>query len=178
MPPPVRSRRRKTSTCGLAPFWLNQEEPRTFVGSHRREADLIFLQDFRREPQMLYVWAVMQRAQIIEHVGKRIVFIDLSHAKVADISAAFGIAKPLIRSQPANSVLTLTNATGITIADAGNAQISMFLKTNKPFVKASAVYGATDLAKAILSTMRIITGRQVAAFDTREAAIRWLVSHE
>jgi hypothetical protein len=119
----------------------------------------------------------MTRVTLIQHAGKEIVFLDLANAKIADITAMIAEAAPVIRSRKPKSVLTLTDATNIAVAHFSNDEMSKFLSDNKPYVKAAAVIGLSSLARAVVSTLRIISGRQIAAFGERAAALRWLVEH-
>lgn len=117
----------------------------------------------------------MTRAHVIRYSGKDVVFIDFSKATLEGIEAAIEAAIPLIRTRSPGSVLTLTDAGDITISTLANKRISEFMSANKPYVRASAVIGVSGLASAVLATLRIVTGRQIATFERREAALRWLV---
>jgi hypothetical protein len=72
-------------------------------------------------------------------------------------------------------VLTLTDASDIKVSTLVNQRVSEFMTANKPYVRAAAVIGVSGLASAVLATLRIVTGRQIASFGGREAALRWLV---
>jgi hypothetical protein len=115
------------------------------------------------------------RVQVLERSGREIVCIDFSRATPGDITATTAAAIPLIRTRPPGTVLTLTDATDIKISDLANRQIGEFMAGNKPYVRAAAVIGVSGLASAILATLRIVTGRQIATFADRETALRWLV---
>jgi len=119
----------------------------------------------------------MPRAHLIRQGDSEIVFIDFARAKSAELTQAIADATPLIRTRPEGTVLTLTDATEIGISKLTNAQIVEFVKGNKPYVKAAAVFGVSGLAAAILSTVRLLTGRELAAFTSREAALEWLQRH-
>ncbi len=118
----------------------------------------------------------MVGARVINEKGCRIVFISFARGTNADVAKVIEEATPLIRTRPEKSVLTLTDATEIGISKMANQQITQFLDGNKPYVKAAAVYGVSGLATAILATIRLITGRDLATFGSREEALEWLVS--
>jgi hypothetical protein len=120
----------------------------------------------------------MERARVINVAGKEVVSINFARGKDADIAKAIAEATPLIRTRPEGTVLTLTDATEIGISRLSNERVIAFVKANKPYVKAAAVYGVSGLATAILATIRVVTGRELAAFAEREEALRWLVSRE
>lgn len=50
-----------------------------------------------------------------------------------------------------------------------------YSKANSPFVKKSAVVGATGLRRIILQGVRMFTGRDIRPFDDCESALNWLV---
>jgi hypothetical protein len=72
--------------------------------------------------------------------------------------------------------LTLTDITEVAVRDASTSHLVAFMKENRPYVKAAAATGASDLARAILASVRILTGRQLNLFKTRQDALDWLVS--
>ncbi len=118
----------------------------------------------------------MPRARVIREMGLDIVFIDFARGKDDQIAKAIAEATPLIRERPEGSVLTLTDATEIGISKLANQEIVEFVKGNKPFVKAAAIFGVSGLAAAILATVRVLSGRELAAFASREKALEWLIA--
>ena len=53
----------------------------------------------------------MKRVKYIFHNGRQILFLDFSGCNVEDFHIGIKAAEKLIRSEPSNSVLTLTNVT-------------------------------------------------------------------
>lgn len=117
-----------------------------------------------------------ERVSYVSHQGKRILLIDISEGKGPDIQQVISQAAPLIRGSEKCSVLTLTNVTNVLIKDVHIDALVDFVKGNKPYVKGAAVTGVSDLAGAILATTRLLTGRQLKAFNSRQEALDWLVS--
>lgn len=117
----------------------------------------------------------MERVHFIPYQQVKILLIDVSNmAAGKDFEAVINQAKYEIRTQPKESVLTLFDATG-TFYDPESIQILKdFTKSNKPYVKASAVVGITGLKKIALETISRFSGRTFQACNTREEALAWL----
>jgi hypothetical protein len=117
----------------------------------------------------------IERVAYVSHRGKRILIIDISNGRGPEISQVIGQAKPLIRGSDRASVLTVTIVTDVNVKEVPMDELIDFVKGNKPYVKAAAVVGISQLAGAMLATTRILTGRQLKAFDSQQEALDWLV---
>jgi hypothetical protein len=117
-----------------------------------------------------------ERLQFVIHQGQKVLVLDLTNGKKADIVDVIAKATPIVRSAELGSLLTLTDVTHVAVQDVGKTALIEFVAGNKPYVKAAAVTGVSDLAKAILATTRLLTGRAIMAFDSRKEALDWLVS--
>ena len=84
-------------------------------------------------------------------------------------------ATKLIREQPPNSVLTLTDVTGAKYNLEVTQAFKEFAKGNKTFVKAGAVVGLDALKKIIYNSVMHFSGRNLFAFNDIEKAKDWLV---
>lgn len=114
------------------------------------------------------------------HKGVRILHVD--HTAVQELPdtettrAFFEQALKEIESQPKGSVLLLTSMSLHTRYDAEVVALQReFARANTPYVKKSAVVGASPLAKAIMATLRFVTGRDIRSFETTSEALDWLV---
>lgn len=115
--------------------------------------------------------------RIVEHQGRRIVFMDLSN--ISDPNTAFPLVDrnhELVRAEPAGSVLTLTYVANSRFNREIIAALTDLAKRNKPYVKAGAIVGITGIQKAVYIALTRLTGRNMPAFDTVEAAQAWLVA--
>lgn len=117
----------------------------------------------------------IERVAYVSHRGKRILVIDISNGRGPEISQVICQAKPLIRGSDKSSVLTVTIVTDVNVKEVPMDELIDFVKANKPYVKAAAVVGVSQLAGAMLATTRILTGRQLKAFDSQQEALDWLV---
>ena len=118
----------------------------------------------------------VSRVERIEHHGALIVCIDLTKASPAEVREAIGRAAPLIYTGQPGTVLTMTLATDVAITRDTVGDLREFLSANKPYVKAAAIVGASGLATAVLATLRLVTGRELATFSDVEEAKDWLAS--
>src|SRR5258708_2094973 len=120
----------------------------------------------------------MEQIQIINHNGKEIVFLDLSNSSAETILQVLDMARPIIRSSPAKSVLTLTHFKNAVINNDVIYQAKEYSTNNTPFIKAAAVVDPDPLLLTILQTMVALAGRNFAKFDDLETAKNWLANYE
>lgn len=116
----------------------------------------------------------MKRVQFIEHKGKKILHLDFSNCKVAELEATIEEAKQVISGQPPNSLLILTDVTDTEMSRESSRLIKDFTAHNKPYVTTSAVVGVAGLKKIVYDAVIRFSGRQIATFDTVEQAKDWL----
>jgi hypothetical protein len=117
----------------------------------------------------------MNKVRPIVHNGKQIIFLDFSGCNVQDFSTIINEAEKLIRAEPLNSVLTLTDVTDAKYNLEVTEALIEFVKGNKPFVKAGGVVGLDTIKKVIYNSVMHFSGRNLLAFDDIEKAKNWLV---
>lgn len=117
----------------------------------------------------------MKRVKYIYHNGRQILSLDFSGCNVEEALKTIEEATKLIREQPPNSVLTLTDVTGAKYNLEVTQAFKEFAKGNKTFVKAGAVVGLDALKKIIYNSVMHFSGRNLLAFDDIEKAKDWLV---
>jgi hypothetical protein len=121
----------------------------------------------------------MERTQIIDYQGKKIFFMDFSNLKTTkEIQAVIQDSQKYIRSQPFNSVISLTSVGGMHFNNEIREMFAAFLKGNKPYMKASAVIGINGLMRIIYDAVMKITGRELNTFATIDKAKAWLVTQK
>lgn len=119
----------------------------------------------------------MERVRFLEHNGKEVLLLDFSHCSV---EAAFDViekASAVIRAAPPESLLTLSDFTGIIFAYDLHQKLKEFTALNKPHVRAAAVVGVTGLKKTLLEGVMLFSQRRLPIFENREAAKAWLVDN-
>jgi hypothetical protein len=117
----------------------------------------------------------MKRVKYIYHNGRQILFLDFSGCNAADFLVIIKEAEQVIRAEPPDSVLTLTNVTGAKYNLEVTKALKEFTIGNKPFVIAAAVVGLDVLKKVIYNSVMHVSGRNLLAFDDIEKAKDWLV---
>lgn len=116
------------------------------------------------------------RTRFIEHRGTRILFLDFSEVQDKDeaLRAIFD-AWEIIRTQPPNSLLTLTYVKNSRFdTDIVNA-LKELAQKDEPFVKAGAVVGLSGLQRVVYRAVTYFSGRHLPAFEEMEEAKDWLV---
>jgi hypothetical protein len=116
----------------------------------------------------------MKKVKHIVHNERQILFLDFSYCNVKDFPIIIEEAEKLIREEPQNSVLTLTDVTGARYNLEVIEALKEFVKCNKPFVKAGAVIGLDGLKRIIHNSIMYFSGRNLTAFDDIEKAKDWL----
>lgn len=119
----------------------------------------------------------MDRIQFIQHKAEKILHLDFTHAKADEVIQIIQEATRVIAAQPANSLRTLTDVTGMSFNAQASEAMKEFARHNKPFVTAAAVVGVTGLKQIIYNAVLKFSGRNLVAFDSSEEAKDWLVNH-
>ena len=118
----------------------------------------------------------MKRSSWMSHKGKRILFINFADTKVDGVNEAIAEAKPMISSQPPESVLFLVDTTGTSFSLDISSAVKEFTMHNKPFMKMTALVGVEGLQKIILNSVIMFTKRRnLVVKNSREEALDWLV---
>lgn len=118
----------------------------------------------------------MPRIQKINHKGKEIFHMDFSNINnVQEIRDMMIESAMYIRSQPRESVITLTNISGMHFSSEIKDLFGEFIKGNKPYVKAGAVIGVSGLQQILYNGLMKVTGRDIRSFSNDGVAKDWLV---
>jgi hypothetical protein len=119
----------------------------------------------------------MPKSKIISYKGKNIVFNDYSHLKTKeDVEKVINQAAEIIQVQKANTVLSLINFEGTHFNKPIIKAFSKAAQENKPYIKASAIYGVSGLGRIVIDGVIKLTGRKLPTFSTEEEAKNYLVS--
>ncbi len=118
----------------------------------------------------------MSRVQMVMHKGKKLIYLDFSGCKSAELGPIIEEAKRVIASQPKESALILSNVTDVELNKDSSAVMKDFTTHNKPYVKASAIVGVDGLKKIIYNAVQAVSGRHISSFDTLDHARDWLVT--
>jgi hypothetical protein len=89
---------------------------------------------------------------------------------------AFHEARVFMQQRPRNgSVLLLTDVSNSTFNQRVIDDIRQLAEHHKPWVRASAIFGMTAIMRVILRALTALTGRDIRIFESRAAAIDYLV---
>lgn len=117
----------------------------------------------------------MAGAEFITHQSMEILYIDLSSDSKDEILQAIEETKTLISLRPPSSVFTLTNVTNAYFDGEVSEGLKGLAAYNKPYVKAGAVVGVTNLRKIIYNSVLFFSKRKLEICDDMESAKAWLV---
>jgi len=117
----------------------------------------------------------MNRTQIINYRGKKVFFHDYSSLQSVDeIALVMKEVRAYIHIQPLMSVYSLASIEGMHFNSTIKDMFNELLKSNKAYVKASAIVGVTGLKQIVFNGIMRISGRDVKAFSSLELAKDWL----
>ena len=89
------------------------------------------------------------RVKFIDHMGKRVLFINYADCDIAMLKAVAEEMHRVICKEPPNSVLTLNDVTGTSFDSESVAVLKSKVAANAPYVKRAAVIGITGLQALI-----------------------------
>jgi hypothetical protein len=116
----------------------------------------------------------MNRVDLVTHKNKKIVRINLSKCQPEETLLALPEAKRIIAGIAPKSGLVLTDVTDAVYNQSVAEAIKDFVRSNQPYVKASAVVGAEGVRLVLLTTVILLTRREIKTFSNQEQAKEWL----
>lgn len=120
----------------------------------------------------------MSRTKTINYKGVHIFYMDFSDLKSREeIKQIMAESINYIRSKDKNSVIALTNMSNMFFNNDIRNDFQEFLKGNKPYIKISAAFGMSGLARFLYNTLMKVTGRDVRSFEKMEEAQEFLVKN-
>ena len=81
-----------------------------------------------------------------------------------------------IRSQPPNSLLTMTDISKMHFSSEIKELFTDFVKGNKPYDRAGTVIGIAGLQSIVYNAVMRLSGRNVKAMKSIDEAKEWLVN--
>lgn len=118
----------------------------------------------------------MERVQFIEHKGKKILFCNYADINQVDEAVRLtGEEKKMVAGNPPASLLVLTDVTNLVVDKRIDDALTEMIRSNKPYVRRSAVLGVTGFKKTVYNIMMALTGREIKIFTDLDAAKDWLV---
>jgi hypothetical protein len=115
------------------------------------------------------------RVKFIEHLGKRVLFINYADCDIVMLKAVTEEMHRIISRELPNSVLTLNDVTGTSFDSESVSLLKSKVAANAPYVRRAAVIGITGLQRLIYEAVQRFSQRSIPLFDSREEALDWLV---
>ncbi|OQY02031.1 MAG: hypothetical protein B6I20_07345 [Bacteroidetes bacterium 4572_117] len=120
----------------------------------------------------------MGKTKTINYMGKAIFVMDFSNTKtLQEINIIIEESKKHIHSKPKGSLLAITNMTNMHFSKEIADVFTSFVKSNKPYINKSSVYGMSSLARVVFNGIMKITGRDIRSFDSELNAKNFLVQN-
>jgi|DewCreStandDraft_4_1066084.scaffolds.fasta_scaffold14295_4 hypothetical protein len=120
----------------------------------------------------------MERIRFIEYKGKKILYTDVSNAKIEEAYKIMQEQQKIIFTFPENSLLIVINFENCEVTPKATYDLKEIVLQNKPYVKAAAVIGIGGVKKIILNAVSKFAGRNFYVCDKLEDALEWLVKQE
>jgi hypothetical protein len=119
----------------------------------------------------------MERTRFIDHRGKKVLLLDYSGIREpAEAMREIEHSKREVEKHPPKSLRVLTDATDSHYDSSVVQALKDLAAHDEPYVIASAVVGVVGLKKVVLTGVNLFSKRKIVMFDTRPAALDWLVS--
>lgn len=112
----------------------------------------------------------------MEYEGHSILILDFSRLTIDGILNMIEEAKVVIHQAEPNSLRIISDFTDTHYDKQTADRLAEFTASNKPYVKASAVLGITGMKKVLYNVVIKTTGRKLHLANSREEALKWLVS--
>jgi hypothetical protein len=119
-----------------------------------------------------------ERIRFIEHQGKRILLIDVSHCSANELASIARVVPSYVTSEPRDSVLLLADFTGAEFDRIAIDRLKEGTVFDRPHIKRSAWVGIESLPKVFYEHIKSFSRRELPAFKTREEALDWLVAED
>ena len=115
-----------------------------------------------------------ERIRFIEHRGKQILLVDLSHASAREMLLLLEELRVTAAQYPHESLVTLGDYTGATVDHAVATKLKEVLTLDRPFVRKTGWVGTESIPHAFMENFRSFSQREIVTFKTREEAMDWL----
>jgi hypothetical protein len=118
---------------------------------------------------------VNDRIQFISHQKKQILWVDFSNCPPDEVEKIARAVPDYVTIQPRNSVLVLSDFTGVSLNGDAIRAIKETAVFDKPYVKKSALVGGGNLSEVLGQSLKDFSGRKFPTFKSREEALIWLI---
>jgi hypothetical protein len=118
------------------------------------------------------------RIRFIQHQGKQILLVDISHCTPREIEKAALLVPSYVTIEPRGSVLLLADFSGAEFDRIAVERLKEAAVFDRPHLRRSAWVGIEKLPAIFFEHIKNFSQRDLPTFKTREEAMDWLVSDE
>jgi len=115
------------------------------------------------------------RIRFIEHRGKQILLVDISHCSAREVETLARLVPSYVTSEPQASVLLLADFTGAEFDRIAIERLKESAVFDRPHLKRSAWVGLEKLPHIFYEHIKSFSRRDLPVFNTRAEAMDWLV---
>jgi hypothetical protein len=118
----------------------------------------------------------MDNACFTKEYGKEIFVLKFTYNQPEEAYPLIEECARQVRQRPEQSVLTLTLVSGVRFNTEIVNRLKDLTKGNAPYVRKAAVVGISGIYKVVMNAINIFSKRHFKLFDSREEAVRYLLS--
>ena len=118
----------------------------------------------------------MERIQFVTHRGHRVLLVDATHCSADELAALADRTPSFVTAEPHGTLLLLADFTGCEFTRAAVERLKVAAVVDRAHLKRSAWVVSSNLPKALYSSIRTFSGRDIPLFETREEALDYLVN--
>jgi len=117
-------------------------------------------------------------AQIIKHKGQEMVFSDLRLKSSEEMIDILKDASEKLSSYEKRGISTLylLDLTGVPMTEEFSHEAMRIAKKHVPFIRKSAIIGVTGIKRMFFEVYLLFTKSKMRSFQTKDAAMEYLVS--
>ncbi|MGZ4816224.1 MAG: hypothetical protein ACXVZV_12495, partial [Terriglobales bacterium] len=112
----------------------------------------------------------------IDHQGERLLLVDCSGCDPKQVAELSDRLAKFLDPHPDHSILLLADFTGTHFTREAIERIKIAAVYNRKHLKRSAWVFNSNLPKPVLESVQVFSQRDIPQFETREEAMKFLVS--
>ena len=113
------------------------------------------------------------RIRFIEHKGKQVLLVDISHCNAVDLERIAGYVPKYVTAEPRGSVLLLADFTGAEFSREAAMRLKESTVFDRPHLKRSAWVGSESIPHVFYENIKTFSQRSANVQNTREAWTGW-----
>jgi hypothetical protein len=118
----------------------------------------------------------VERIRFVTHRDQRILLLDFTNCSAEDVATISEHVPGLVRGEPVGSVLVVADFTGAEFNREAVEEIKIATAIDRPHIKRAAWVLSHNLPKTLFDSICNFSARDFPVFETREAAMDYLVS--